>query len=162
MVDVAETRNWQALRVSGHEDFKRMVWLEASVRDVRTIGYEPVAADLQLLRKEREARQINRIEPVPDKTATPQGSVADKESARGNGGRKAVLAALEAVLLSRNVPEKQREAVMAAAAENLAERLRNGETHRVKLYDAAAPSHRPVLEPTREWQRTRERGAPTR
>ena len=29
MVDVAEARNWKALRVSGNEDFKRMVWLEA-------------------------------------------------------------------------------------------------------------------------------------
>ena len=28
MVDVAEARNWRALRVSGNEDFKRMVWLE--------------------------------------------------------------------------------------------------------------------------------------
>ena len=162
MVDVAETRNWQALRVSGNEDFKRMVWLEASVRDVRTIGYEPVAADLQLLRKEQEARQINRIEPAADKTASPPGTAVTKESARGNGGRKAVLAALEAVLVSRHVPQRQREAVMAAAAENLAERLRNGERHRIKVYDSSAPSRRPVIEPTREWQRTRERGAPTR
>jgi hypothetical protein len=30
MVDVAEARGWRALRVSGNEDFKRMVWLEAS------------------------------------------------------------------------------------------------------------------------------------
>jgi hypothetical protein len=162
MVDVAEARNWQALRVSGNEDFKRMVWLEASVRDVKTIGYEPAAADLQLLRKEREARQTNRIEPATEKTASSQGANATKESVRGNGGRKAVLAALEAVLLSRNVPEKQREAIMSAAAENLAQRIRNGETHKVKIYDASAPSRRPVLEPTRELQRTRERGAPTR
>lgn len=29
MVDVAEARLWKALRVSGNEDFKRLVWLEA-------------------------------------------------------------------------------------------------------------------------------------
>lgn len=29
------TQNWRALRVSGDEVFKRMVWLEASVRDVK-------------------------------------------------------------------------------------------------------------------------------
>ena len=45
MVDVAEARNWKALRVSGHEDFRRMVWLEASVRGVKTLGYEPVPGD---------------------------------------------------------------------------------------------------------------------
>jgi Large polyvalent protein-associated domain 7 len=46
MVDVAEARNWRALRVSGNEDFKRMVWLEASVRGVKTLGYEPNPGDL--------------------------------------------------------------------------------------------------------------------
>jgi hypothetical protein len=39
MVDVAEARNWQGPRVSGNEDFKRLVWLEASLRGVKTIGY---------------------------------------------------------------------------------------------------------------------------
>ncbi|MFN7197612.1 MAG: LPD7 domain-containing protein, partial [Hylemonella sp.] len=62
MVDVAEARNWKALRVSGNEDFKRMVWLEASVRGVKTQGYEPNPADLEVLKREREARLVNRIE----------------------------------------------------------------------------------------------------
>ena len=62
MVDVAEARNWKALRVSGNEDFKRMVWLEASVRGVKTLGYEPNPGDLELLKREREARLVNRID----------------------------------------------------------------------------------------------------
>jgi len=62
MVDVAEARNWKALRVSGNEDFKRMVWLEASVRGVKTLGYEPNPGDLEVLKREREARLVNRIE----------------------------------------------------------------------------------------------------
>ena len=66
MVDVAEARNWQALRVSGNEDFKRMVWLEASVRGVKTLGYEPNPGDLEVLKREREARLVNRIEPARD------------------------------------------------------------------------------------------------
>jgi hypothetical protein len=156
MVDVAEARNWQGLRVSGNEDFKRMVWLEASVRGVKTIGYEPVPADQELLQKEREARQGNRVEPAV-------GTAADaKQSTRGSGGRKTVLAALEAVLIAKHVPDRQRAAVMAAAAENLAKRIRNGETHRVKVYDRSAPSQRPQVAPTRDVQRARERGGPTR
>ena len=51
MVDVAEARNWKALRISGNEDFKRMVWLEASVRGVRTLGYEPNPGDLEVLKR---------------------------------------------------------------------------------------------------------------
>jgi hypothetical protein len=162
MVDVAEARNWRALRVSGNEDFKRMVWLEASVRGVKTLGYEPNPADLEVLKKERESRLVNRIEPAqgdgPAIVATP----TEKSSARGGGGRKAVLAAIEAVLVAKRVPEKQREAVMAAATEKLAQRLRENQSIKVKVYDKAAPPQRPVVMPTPDVQRNRERAAPVR
>ncbi|EHR71016.1 hypothetical protein BurJ1DRAFT_2176 [Burkholderiales bacterium JOSHI_001] len=160
MVDVAEARNWRALRVSGNEDFKRMVWLEASVRGVKTIGYEPNAGDLELLKREREARLVNRIEPARDASSGTVTAPAENGSARGGGGRKAVLAAIEAVLVAKKVPEKQRAAVMAAATEKLAQRIRDGQAPKVKVYDKAAPSQRPVAVPTPEMQRTRDRAAP--
>jgi hypothetical protein len=165
MVDVAEARNWRALRVSGNEDFRRMVWLEASVRGVKTLGYEPNPADLDVLKKEREARLVNRIEPerfANGDASTAAATPAEKASARGGGGRKAVLAAIEAVLVAKRVPEKQREAVMAAATEKLAQRLREGQSLKVKVYDKAAPSQRPVVMPNPEVQRNRERAAPVR
>ena len=116
----------------------------------------------EVLKREREARLVNRIEPArgdsPGTAATP----ADKASARGGGGRKAVLAAIEAVLVAKRVPEKQREAVMAAATEKLAQRIRDGQAPKVKVYDKAAPSQRPAVMPTPEVQRTRERAAPVR
>jgi hypothetical protein len=159
MVDVAESRGWQALRISGNEDFRRMVWLEASIRNVKTIGYDAIASDHELLRKEREARQLNRLEPIANGTSA--SSTSGKQSARG-GSRRAVLVALEAVLVAKGIPEGRRAAVMADAAENLAARLRNGEHHRVKVYDRAAPARRPALAPTREVGRDRERAAPAR
>ena len=144
---------------------KRMVWLEASVRGVKTLGYEPNPADLEVLKKEREARLVNRIEPDrlgrDDSTGT-AAAPADKASARGGGGRKAVLVAIEAVLVAKGVPEKQRAAVMAAATEKLAQRIRDGQAPKVKVYDKAAPSQRPAVMPTPEVQRTRERAAPVR
>jgi hypothetical protein len=166
MVDVAEARNWQALRVSGNEDFKRMVWLEASLRGVKALGYEPQLADQELLKREREARAINRIEPA--RTAEQVSGIGSasgdpvKQSSRGSGGRKAVLAALEAVLVSKGVPARQRDAVMTAAAENLARRLSEGQVHKVKVFDKSAPSQRAPVVPTREVQRAQERAAPTR
>jgi hypothetical protein len=78
------------------------------------------------------------------------------------GGRKAVLAAIEAILIAKNVPEQQRANVMAAATEQLAERVRSGQTLKVKVYDKSAPSQRPRVVPTPEVQRTRDRAAPTR
>ena len=162
MVDVAEARNWRALRVSGNEDFKRLVWLEASVRGVKTLGYEPNSGDLEVLKREREARLVNRIEPERSNGAPAGAAPAEKASARGGSGRKAVLAAIEAVLVAKRVPEKQRDAVMAAATEKLALRLREGQALKVKVYDKAAPSQRPMVVPTPEVQRTRERAAPAR
>jgi Large polyvalent protein-associated domain 7 len=162
MVDVAEARNWRALRVSGNEDFKRLVWLEASVRGVRTLGYEPNPGDLEVLKREREARLVNRIEPTRSEGLAAGAASADKASARGGGGRKAVLAAIEAILVDKRVPAKQREAVLAAATEKLAQRLREGLAPKVKVYDKTAPSQRPLVRPTPEVQRTRERAAPVR
>jgi len=163
MVDVAEARNWKALRVSGNEDFRRLVWLEASVRGVKTLGYEPHPGDLEVLKKERESRLVNRIEPARDPAGgKAAGAPNEKGSARGGGGRKAVLVAIEAVLVAKRVPEKQREAIMAAATEKLAQRMRSGQTPKVKVYDKAAPSQRPVMTPVPEAQRSRERAAPVR
>jgi hypothetical protein len=153
MVDVAQARDWQGLRISGHDDFRRLVWLEASVRGVKTVGYEPVAGDVELLRKEREARQVNRIEPAAAADAPATG----KSSARGSGSRKTVLVAIDAVLIAQRVPEKQRQAIMAAASESLAKRLAAGEVHKVKVYDRTAPPQRTVTTPAPERQRGRER-----
>jgi hypothetical protein len=158
MVDVAQARDWKALRVTGHEEFRRMVWFEASLRGVKTIGYEPMPSDMAWLRSEREARQVNRIEP----TAHAESAAAGKASARGSGSRKTVLAAIEAVLVAQRVPEKRREAIMAAAADNLAKRLAAGEVHKVKVYDKAAPQQQPVVRPAPEQQRARERTAHVR
>jgi hypothetical protein len=164
MVDVAEARDWKALRVSGHEEFRRQVWFEASLRGVKTIGYEPLPSDQAWLRSEREARRTNRIEPAREAAGDKAAGAApaEKGSARGSGGRKAVLVAIEAVLVAKRVPEKQREAIMTAAAEKLAQRMRDGQAPKVKVYDKTAPSQRPVVVPVPEVQRTRERSAPVR
>jgi hypothetical protein len=159
MVDVAETRAWKALRVSGHEEFRRMVWFEASLRGVRTIGYEPLPSDIAWLRSERDTRQVNRIEPT---AAAASPAATGKASARGSGSRKTVLAAIEAVLVAQRVPEKRREAIMTAAADNLAKRLAAGEVHKVKVYDKSAPQQQPVVRPAPEQQRARERTAHVR
>ncbi len=166
LVDVAEARNWQALRVSGNEDFKRMVWLEASLRGVKALGFEPRPADQELLKRQREVRSVNRIEParVAEQFSAVGGASGDpaKQSARGGGSSKAVLAALEAILVSKGVPAWHKDAAMTAAAENLARRLREGQVHIVKVFDNSAPPQRAPVAPTREIQRAQERPAPTR
>jgi hypothetical protein len=160
MVDVAQARNWKGLRVSGSEDFRRLVWLEASVRGVKAIGYEPNPADLDVLRREQQARQTNRIEPTQAESPPPASST-DKPSARGSGGRKTVVAAIEAILVAKGVPEAKRAAVLEAANEKLAQRLRSGITPKVKVYDKTAEPQRTPTMPVPEQARARDRAAPS-
>lgn len=160
MVDVAQARNWKGLRVSGSEDFRRLVWLEASVRGMQAIGYEPNPADLDVLRREQQSRQNNRIEPTPGPSAGTGTGSAEKASVRGGGGRKAVVAAIEAILIAKRVPEAQRNAVLIAATEKLAQRSRAGQEVRVKIYDKAAEPQRAPVAPTPEQSRSRDRTVP--
>jgi hypothetical protein len=162
MVDVAQARNWKGLRISGSEDFRRMVWLEASVRGVQAVGYEPNPGDMDVLKREREARRANRIELAQDAPRAATTTAAEKSSARGGGGRKAVVAAIEAVLVAKRVPEAQRNAVLTAAAEKLAQRSRGGQPVRVKVYDRTAEPQRSAKAPTPELGRSQERSEPAR
>jgi hypothetical protein len=161
MVDVAEARGWRALRVSGNEEFKRLVWLEATVRGVKTVGYEPSPTDVALVKRERESRAVNHIEPAHGTAAAAATTATDKASGRG-GGRKAVLAAIEAILVAKRVPPARREAVMTAASQQLAQRISRGDQVKVRVYDKSAPSQRPVVVPKTDRQPSRERQAPAR
>jgi hypothetical protein len=52
---------------------------------------------------------------------------------------------------------------MRVAAEQLAKRVRDGEVHRVKVYDKAAPApERAAPQRVREIQRSQERAGPAR
>lgn len=156
MVDVAEARGWRSLRISGAEEFRRMVWMEASIRGVKTQGYEPVPGDVASMRKEQLARQINQLEPLP----TPGSSA--QAPAQGTGSRKTVLAAIEALLVAKGVPEQKREAVLAAATEQLAQAKQNGQTAKVRVLDKSAPSHRPVPALIHAPEQQRQQAARTR
>jgi hypothetical protein len=56
MVAVTEHRGWQSLQVRGSDEFRRVVWLEASIRGIEVAGYEPTDIDRQTLEKRRNAR----------------------------------------------------------------------------------------------------------
>jgi hypothetical protein len=137
MVDVAEARNWQALRVSGHEDFKRMVWLEASIRGVRALGYEPQTADIDSsAANERPARPTTSRPPCP---TTPTGP-----DPRGASNPRAVAAERPSSPPSRRARGQARPRAATprrhgSGRREARQQIAAGQTHRVKVYDKAAP-----------------------
>jgi hypothetical protein len=52
LVDIAEARGWQALRVTGTESFRRRLWAEAARRGLTVRGYVP--SDVERAKLERE------------------------------------------------------------------------------------------------------------
>lgn len=45
MAALAEAKGWKGISVSGHADFRREVWLEARLRGIAVVGYEPKPQD---------------------------------------------------------------------------------------------------------------------
>ena len=47
MLDLAQARGWQSVKLSGTDSFKREAWVQAQVRGMQTEGYQPKATDMQ-------------------------------------------------------------------------------------------------------------------
>jgi hypothetical protein len=65
MVELAQAKNWNSIKVKGAVEFRREVWLAASLRGIDIQGYEPRAVDkarLAELRSEFVVRHQNSIE----------------------------------------------------------------------------------------------------
>jgi hypothetical protein len=62
LVRIAQSRGWDEIKVSGSEDFRKEVWLQAAAQGVPVKGYTPTEQDkVELAMRTREA-QSNRID----------------------------------------------------------------------------------------------------
>lgn len=82
MATMAEAKGWKTIKVSGHPDFQREVWMEASLRGIEARGYKPTEQDLKLLEDKRERAMHNSVE--RDQTARER----KPEQQRQEAGRK--------------------------------------------------------------------------
>ena len=62
MLDTAQAKNWDSIRISGSREFKRQMWLEAELRGIPNSGYAPSKEDLAMRDQMRAARERNSIE----------------------------------------------------------------------------------------------------
>lgn len=77
MLEVAETKGWSSIQLNGSKEFKRIAYIEATVRGIEAYGYTPNEKDLAIIDQLREERSINIINKT-DKP-TPETSKSDKE-----------------------------------------------------------------------------------
>lgn len=62
MAALSEAKGWKKIKVFGHPDFQREVWMEASLHGIEVRGYKPTEQDLKLLEDKRERVMRNKVE----------------------------------------------------------------------------------------------------
>ena len=75
MLDVAKAKGWDSIKISGSQEFKQQMWLEAESRGIATKGYKPSPEDLAILERRREERATNSIaeaEKLKQQSAMPE------------------------------------------------------------------------------------------
>ncbi len=77
LVAIAQHRNWDRIHVTGSEEFRRSVWIEASQKGLEVRGYKPNDRDLQELDRLRGETSRNTIAPM---------EARDVDVARGSSG----------------------------------------------------------------------------
>lgn len=67
MLDMAQSKGWESIKLKGSEEFKREAWMEAQMRGIKTKGYEPTEKDKLELQARQEERTTNQVEMVAQK-----------------------------------------------------------------------------------------------
>ena len=60
MVDIAQVRGWEEIRVKGTTEFRRQVWLAGIKKDLTVVGYNPQKEDIVLLKQLKQSKQLKR------------------------------------------------------------------------------------------------------
>lgn len=89
LVAIAQHRNWDRIHVTGSEEFRRSVWIEASQKGLEVRGYKPNDRDLQELDRLRGETSRNTIAPMVARDVdVGRGSTAMNRQHDGNGSER--------------------------------------------------------------------------
>lgn len=88
MLDLAEGKGWKGLRVTGDQDFRRAIWMEASLRGMEVEGYKPREADILELEEKRKLRSHNALEQSAKDASTSKAEREPEKSAPGDQSQK--------------------------------------------------------------------------
>lgn len=149
MVELAEAKKWDTIKVKGTEEFKRTVWLEASLKGMNVKGYEPKDVDIAMLNdlKKPEQEIKNTIERGEDRqkelavkeklavepksiTQTPE-EIRQEKMQNLSEKERALLTIFDRKMQAENFNEKQR----AVSMDQAIDKLHDKQIHVGKLVD---------------------------
>lgn len=118
MLDLAQERGWQKVRLRGTDDFKREAWVQAQVRGVATEGYKATATDLQELARRKAASAP--VDSPAERAAPVRREMAGNAGASGGGEpeQTATRSAAAARDVAGGVPAKADAGQPAAVSES--------------------------------------------
>lgn len=138
MAKLAIAKGWDSIKVSGHPDFKREVWIEATSRGIEVKGYAATEADKAAMEARRISASINEVRKdtaskEPDKTPGDKDKTQAqaKESAADQLGK-----AKQREFASEDAKVRQHEADSQRQAKARPERLQTIEAVAKAVTDA--------------------------
>lgn len=118
MIELAEAKGWNSLKVKGTEEFKREVWLQASLKGMEVSGFQPRDVDLaklEDLRKETDRKAdkaLNSIEQTPERARTAEREEPRRQTQRAEPAERSAVVDEQ----QRGLSDQQRQAVEAIKA----------------------------------------------
>ncbi len=110
MLDLAQSRGWDTVRVKGTADFQREAWVQAQVRGMKAEGYRPTATDQQELARRKAAVAPIQAPSVQAPTVKAAGSTAPAGAATAKDTAKVTNS------VTASAPTEKAEAAPAKAA----------------------------------------------
>jgi len=142
MVDLAEAKGWNSIKLTGTDDFKREAWLQASLKGLEVRGFKPQKVDLARLEdhsngETRPNKSLNAIEQTVEREA-----VIDEQQRTLSEKQRTAIETLKAIMKSRGDSEK----VIDMASKTAAEKFQTNRVYVGKVLEHGAAPYENVKE----------------
>ncbi len=122
MLDLAQARGWQSVKLRGTDSFKREAWVQAQVRGMQTEGYQPKATDMQEAQRRTVAATpvVQHAKAQPEAPATSQAPAAAAKAPKQASNPVKAATAMEQLApadAGKKTPRKHKAAVWGAVEE---------------------------------------------
>lgn len=146
MVELAEAKSWRKILVRGHENFKREVWLQASLKGIEVKGYKPKEVDLAKLIELQESRSkkikkgIQKSDLAANHSQPKNLMGIEEKDITLEGDYKIATSVMIDVLRKKGYSQTTIEKAVIEATKQLTEMREKGQqAPRVKIFDKNAP-----------------------
>lgn len=135
MLDVAQSRGWQSIKLRGTDDFRREAWVQAQVRGIKAEGYKPKETDVQ-----EAARRQAAAKPVEKPAAAPAAKASTAQPTKARTVKPAQVSAAKPVPVETSKPPApEQKAAVWGAVETAGKQARE--------QDAQAPAQSQTAKP---------------